>query len=58
MPIYSNVEQALRERKCKCGNTIPKGIFCFRIEGYQTSQNICPDCMEEYAKKVVEGNHA
>lgn len=56
MPIYSNVEEALRKRKCKCGKTIEKGTVCFRIEGYQKSQNICQECMQRYAKQIKKEN--
>jgi hypothetical protein len=56
MVIYSNVEKALRKRKCKCEKYIEKGTFCFRIKGYQDSQNICPECMKKYTKKITERN--
>jgi len=47
MNIYTNVEEALRDRKCRCGKTIEKGTKCFHISGYQSSQNLCPDCIDE-----------
>jgi hypothetical protein len=52
MNICSRVEKALRKRECKCGKQITKGEKCFRIEGYQSSQNICVNCIKDIYKEM------
>lgn len=53
-----SIDLALKERHCKCSKAIPKGTYHLRAEGYQCSENICPDCAVGMIAEMVTKNGA